>query len=335
MPDQLNKLKRGSNNPMTPVKPTKKKNEDGNKASSSGSDSAGSGDVPPLKQPNQETAQGNGQGIITRQDIDQILSSLASVKSSQEGLKQSFEKRIDNLKKDLTDNFDEKFQDFKDNFTMDISRLDNKFTDLETRFERLASSTANDHGHIGVKAFDPTSTIVAYGIPYQRGENLGDKVQKLVNALKSSSPPGGDRVLQEANVINFLRMQERNDGKHPLVKIQFESLEQKIAILRCKQSLKNTVDFKRVFLRTSKSFQERVMEQNLQAIMKMIPDGDKLILNSSGHIVPKPPANPWRNRQEGNQTGGGGRPPGTPGRPGDQAGQMGQRGQHGAQGQDG
>ena len=84
---------------MTPVKPTKKKNQDGNKIGTSGSDSAGSGDAPLLKQTNQESTQGNGQQIITRQDIDQILSSLASVKSSQKGLKQSFEQRMDNLKK--------------------------------------------------------------------------------------------------------------------------------------------------------------------------------------------------------------------------------------------
>ena len=122
-------------------------------------------------------------------------------------------------------------------------------------------------------------TIVAIGLPYWKGENLGQKVTKLINIIKDNPPAGGDRHLAETNIVNFLCMPERSDGRHPLVKIQFENTNHKISILHGKQMLKNTREYKHVFLRTSKTRTKLVMEQNVLALLKMIPDGEKLKLS--------------------------------------------------------
>ena len=49
--------------------------------------------------------------------------------------------------------------------------------------------------------FDPRMTIVAIGLPYWKGKNLGEKVAKLINTIKGNPPPGGDRHLAETSCL--------------------------------------------------------------------------------------------------------------------------------------
>ena len=291
-----NTMKREFSTPMTPVRNEKVKKIGGkeNDKSQSVSDSSSSS----AATNSSHNSSPNGATInseITRYDLDRIFSTLKDLKNGQDSLKQSFEQRIDNLKKDFCETLDAKLDEVKDEFAIDISRLDNKFKELEVRMDSLVSTQSLQN----TPPFDPNLTIVAIGIPYGKTENLQEKVENLVDAIKDNPPPGGDRHLADAKIINCLRMPERSDGKHPLVKIQFENLNQKISILRGKNILKDTRNFKRVFLRTSKSHTERLMEQNILTLLKMIPSGEeKLKLSSSGHLIPKPPPNAWEQRRD-------------------------------------
>ncbi len=88
--------------------------------------------------------------------------------------------------------------------------------------------------------FDVPSTIAVKGVPFEPKENLGLKVQKVVNDLKTYPPPGGDADLVYAKITDYFRMTQKFDTNKPgLVKIQFENENKKLAILRNKMTLKN------------------------------------------------------------------------------------------------
>ena len=194
-----------------------------------------------------------------------ILEELRAIKQGQDSLKTSLLQRIDNMRAELSDIMNKKFQALKDEFAMDITRLDNKLDELDFRIKRNTPS-------LPIQAFDIERTIVAIGLPYSVTEDLSEKVSKLVDAIRENPPPDADGHLSNAQIQNVLRMPERPDGKHPIVKIEFACKEQKIAVLRNKGALRNVNAYKRVFLRTSKSHAERMMENNLYTVLNMIPD---------------------------------------------------------------
>ena len=293
--DRQSKLKRINQGPLTPVKHdklTKKCVQSSNKSGANEKDG-----IIAQAQSQQETKkmeQENSQAIRDiAGELKGISNTLSELKNGQAGLKQSFESRIENLKVDLEKTIASKMLEIKDEFTMEISRLDSLFRDLDTKFTKMGQSLTKESS----VRFDPIRTVVAISVPFWKGENIDDKAQEIVNHIKGNPPPGGDHQLQEATIVNVMRLPERPDGKFPIVKIEFETLEQKKAILRGKKTLSTSKSFKRVFIRTSKTRYEMTMERNFQAVLKMIPDGEKLKLAADGQLIPKPPPNVWHQRR--------------------------------------
>ena len=52
-------------------------------------------------------------------------------------------------------------------------------------------------------------------------------------------------------------------------------------------NLKDTDDFKNVFLKSSKSHAERLIELNARAILRELPQGRSLRVDSNGRIKPR------------------------------------------------
>jgi hypothetical protein len=200
------------------------------------------------------------------------------------------------MKDELMNTMNVKFQSLKDEFALDVARIDNRLDSVELKLSRVASNP------VRTQAFDTDRTVVAIGLPYNTSENLDQKVGDLIQALKANPAPDATDHLEQAEVVNILRMPVRHDGKHPIVKIEFKSKDNKIAILRKKGVPKNIYAFKKVFLRTSKTHTERLMEINVNTLMNLIPNvKDKFHFSGSGRLIPKPPQNAWLNR---NQDGG-------------------------------
>ncbi len=75
----------------------------------------------------------------------------------------------------------------------------------------------------------------------------------------------------------------------------FSSLEAKLCVLRAKYSLKHSREFARVFLRSSKSHTERLIEINFRKLLDIVPGGEELRVASNGRIIEK---DAWSGDQE-------------------------------------
>ena len=85
--------------------------------------------------------------------------------------------------------------------------------------------------------FSTDTTIVATGLRFSQGEDILQKAKDFVKeALK----------LEDVTVVNALRTPFR-DNKPGIVKIEFQTKEEKIQALKAKQQLKGTEDYKRVY----------------------------------------------------------------------------------------
>ncbi len=73
--------------------------------------------------------------------------------------------------------------------------------------------------------------------------------------------------------------------KPGLVQIQFEKLADKVTVLREKKHLSNSQEFSRVFLRSSKSHTDRMIQLNFKTILDLIPGGDNFKLTNNGRVM--------------------------------------------------
>ena len=91
--------------------------------------------------------------------------------------------------------------------------------------------------------------------------------------------------LVNTQVEKAKRLSSRND-KPGLVKIRFPTVDDKIAALRAKQNLNGT-GYRRVYLRSSQSHTDRIMLQNMQAVLTELSNGDRYRVTGHGKLVKK------------------------------------------------
>ncbi len=84
---------------------------------------------------------------------------------------------------------------------------------------------------------------------------------------------------------SYTAQDTRQCARPPLVKFAVPSLEGKIAVLRAKRNLKQSAEFPRVFLRSSKSHTERLIEPNFKKMLDLIPGGENMRVAGSGRLV--------------------------------------------------
>jgi hypothetical protein len=127
---------------------------------------------------------------------------------------------------------------------------------------------------------DITRCIVISGMKYHKDENLEAKVSSLLEAMGP--------VIQDLKIVACKRL-GKLDKTYPLVKVAFLSQEDKISVLKKKQALRNTGEYSRVYLRTSKSFAERVMDANMKTLIELVQpkEGSQYRVNSQGRLFKK------------------------------------------------
>jgi hypothetical protein len=129
---------------------------------------------------------------------------------------------------------------------------------LDKRVGDLEKLTLEDK----IPHYDPEYTVVAINLPEHIDEELGEKVEP----------------------VRYTRLKSNYD-KPGLVKIQLRTKEDKIRVLRSKSNLKNSRLLKKVYLRSSLSYVERTMQNNLRELLKEMPNGNKFRLTGNGKLV--------------------------------------------------
>ena len=194
----------------------------------------------------------------------------------------SFEVRIsakcDDIKKDV----DTVKNELKDEMALQLGVLNSKIESLEERLVKVELGHANISGGAQSlpprhhKDFDPEVTIVVTGLRYDTGEDLNAKVHSLLTTLN----------LGELDVVQVMRTKWRN-GKPGIVKMQMASLEDKLSVLRAKMQLREVPQYSNIYIRSSKTHEERLMEINMRQLLDEIPNGRSFRFTGSGRLVRK------------------------------------------------
>ena len=116
------------------------------------------------------------------------------------------------------------------------------------------------------------TTCVVTGLKYEFNENLLERCKDLLeNGLKL------DRI-ELANVVRT----PMYEGKPGVVKMEFNSTNDKITVLQNKGRLKDNARFSRVFVRSSKSHEQRLLEKHTKELLGITGKGDDYYFNGSG-----------------------------------------------------
>ena len=146
-----------------------------------------------------------------------------------------------------------------------INELNPRLLEIERRVARLEEP----------KELDPRYTIVITRMPYSVGENVGGKVQELLDVMGSHSTP--------AKVV---RLKKKNDTHTPIIKAQFRSIDEKVNVLRLKSNLRKSARFRDVYLHSSFSQEELTAQNNLRTLMMVLPeDVKKVKMNANGRLT--------------------------------------------------
>ena len=125
--------------------------------------------------------------------------------------------------------------------------------------------------------FDPDRTVVVTGVRYSRSEDILQKAKDLV---------GKGLELGDVEVINATRTPFRDD-KPGIVKVEFNSREEKLSVLRAKLKLQSSAEYKRVFIRSAQSHAERLVQINNKVILKELGVEHKFRFTGNGRLVLK------------------------------------------------
>lgn len=226
--------------------------------------------------------------------LDTVINAIKDIKINQDGMKRMFESTLDKLRKDLLKNVDEKIQSLRDEILLDLGietqRVDEVMTTIQSIQTRLSgveqrNQTVSDDGTVMntsiTNPLDCTDlTDTASGIPISENNDLMQKANDVINSL-------GTDVSSNVQVIAVTRLPSRFNNRPGLVKISFRNKEEKILVLKNKMKLKENDEFKKVFIKSSKSRVEHLIERNTRSILKIIPQADTLRIDANGIIRPK------------------------------------------------
>ena len=217
-------------------------------------------------------------------------------------MKRMVESKIDKLRSNVLSTIDEKIRVLKLDLDLDIGRESRRIDDLMNsvqtltlRFDQFEQNAQGDeipNGGVGQGAgvsrglfnvpLNPLNnndvTVIAKDLPYIEGEDLLMTARNLIGTM-------GEDVYSNVNVVAASRMRARYRNKPGLVKISLANVEQKILVLRNKRKLRDSIEFKRVYLEGAKSHVERLIEINTRAILRELPQGRAYRVAGNGRLL--------------------------------------------------
>lgn len=248
--------------------------------------------------------------------LDTLIKAVNDLKSSQDGMKKMFERKLDSMRNELMDNIDNKVKSLRDELSLEMgketSRVDAILTtvhSLQSRLDTMDQTAAGQSGANmdtingtsenqdtngqGQQRFRPGHSddtdisVVVSGVIFEDGEDLLNKAQGIINTI-------GENVSSRVKINRVIRFRTHYEGRPGLVKITFRNLNEKVLVLRNKMKLKDSQDYREVYVKSCKSHAERIIEMNARALLRQLPQGHNFRVDANGRII-------RRTRQEVNQ----------------------------------
>ena len=127
-------------------------------------------------------------------------------------------------------------------------------------------------------------TVIVSGLPAYPGEDpllVAENIVEHLGADQNNVP-----VKSQVKVLAAARLPNRNLSRPPLLKVRFKSLKEKKLVLTYKKNLHQS-PLKHIYLRSSKSHEERLLEFNMRTILENCPWGKHFRIAGSGRLLPK------------------------------------------------
>ena len=175
----------------------------------------------------------------------------------------------------------------KDDLLLEIAGVSSSVTELKANFNELKLEydkriTELEKALLEVKLptkkpFDVDTTIVMTGLKPSPAEDLKSICNTVIK----------DGVgISNIECIDAARFGAYN-GKPGIVKMEFNSLADKLAILREKKNLKNFSRYGKIFIRSSQSHEQRLLQQHTTEILKFLGKENDYYFNGSGRLIRK------------------------------------------------
>ena len=217
---------------------------------------------------------------ITPNQLAEVLDSIKSLKISIDQHRDTVDLKINELSEKMDAKMKQLGDTLQATFTEKIADIqhyvDSEIGRIVTRIDTVEGQV-NGIQNIVKPPFDPEVTVVATGVEFRDGEDILETSTTMIRRGLN---------LQNVPVVNAQRLQGR--GRRPgIVKIELKSLDDKKAVLRAKAELKQTEQWKSVYLRSSRTHLERLHDINMRTVLNMIPGGENMIITGSGRVVKK------------------------------------------------
>ena len=193
--------------------------------------------------------------------------------------------RVEKLVRDevgtLKTYIDDKLQEKMQELTNYVDQEVGKVTERVRGLEGVTAEIREDLERAKIFAYE--TTVVAEHFPFEEGEDLHHKVTTMLRRDLSVHVPIVRTTRLKAPPPRDTR--QGTIQRHGIVKIQFRTVEDKVSVLQVKRNLQNSPDYSRVWLRSSKSHSERIMEQNMKTLIATDPKLKDYTLTAHGKLV--------------------------------------------------
>ena len=205
--------------------------------------------------------------LDTAQEMRELKTLMLQVKSSQDSLKASLESRFDSFQKQLSS----QIESVKETMYIELGRLENRISQMEGKLNALQSKVEANN------VYSTDTTVILINLKEDANEDITKKCNELLSVGLG---------IRDIYPVRSQRLTGR-DGRPGIVKLQLSSKEEKIRVLQQKFELQNTPKFKKVYLRSAQTHEERLIRLNFQTLLEELPGGDNYRFTGSGRLVRK------------------------------------------------
>ena len=224
----------------------------------------------PVAPPRSKHASNGSSTYKDNTEVKQLHDCVTQLQASVQSFRTDFQLKIDSLAAECKTKADIGY--LKSQLDIETGILIARIETVEQRITKVEAHLAKQ------EEYDTETTIIARGLPTMatEGSELLNEAKKLVQEILG---------LNDVTVKRAKRLPSRN-GQPGLVKVQFENLDDKKSVLRAKQKTREREGYRNVYLRSSKTHVERLLELNFRALIDEIPDGqNKFKMTSNGRLV--------------------------------------------------
>ncbi|KAL7398372.1 hypothetical protein ABVT39_008682 [Epinephelus coioides] len=131
--------------------------------------------------------------------------------------------------------------------------------------------------------FQSEVSIIIVGLPFVDGEIPLERGKSLLSEELRCDPV--------PEIINVERMSPRGRGPG-VIKVEFRTQQEKVAVLHRKRSLRDNENLNRVFIHAAKSHAERLVNLNFRTLLTELPFGKEYFLTGSRRLVKRDQVEP-------------------------------------------